>query len=560
MERTPSASISGAESKPLRAEPQPSKLASRGLIVLLICHFLLIVFTFRDYGMSWDQAPNRAYGKTVVHFYSSLGQDTTARTPDPNNAYLYGGLFEILSPGVERLTHLGWPEARNLTSALFGLIGIWAAFRLGAMAFGPVVGLTAALFLTLTPVYYGHEFINPKDVPFAVLYALSLSYILNMALEFPELRWSTTIKVGLAIGAALGMRVGGLILFPLLAGSLVASAFWNLKRIEGRAVGKKLLTSGVTHFGAILICAWLVMLSFWPFAWKKHKGVPFFGVPDFRAPFLALKEFSKYGWQGRVFFEGHHLRPSELPAHYLLTLFVNSLPEFILAGWILGIIALVIVFYRRRPVLTRTSLSAIIIFVAGVAPIAAIIVSHALLYDNFRHVLFTIPPFIVLSAAGVWAFARMFQNQMIHLVLVIAFTVGILTTVVDMRALHPYEYIYFNRLIAGGMEQANQRFEMDYWGTSFREAALWLKQYYRPPGVSEILYSLSPPVVVPEMADYYLQKPADDGVKFRRVLEKEKPHVCLMLRRGRQHIDTPEGHVVHTVKRLGVPLLDIVEP
>jgi hypothetical protein len=553
-------SISGAEYKPLLTEPQVSKLANQGLVALLICHFLLIVFTFRDYGMSWDQAPTREYGKSVAHFYSSLGRDTTARVRNTNNVYLYGGLFEILAPEVERLTHLGWPEARNLTSALFGLLGIWASFRLGAMAFGATVGLTTALFLTVTPVYYGHEFINPKDIPFAALYVLSLSYVLSGALEFPELRWSTTIKAGLAIGAALAMRVGGLILFPLLAGSLLASALWNLSGLDRRVLLKKLLTSGVMHFGTVLIFAWLVMLVFWPFAWKRHWGIPFFGVPDFGAPFVALKEFSKYGWQGTVFFEGQLLKPSELPAYYLFTLFVNCLPEFILAGWILGIIALFPVFFRERNVLTRTTLSAIIIFVAGAAPIASIILSHALLYDNFRHVLFTIPPFIVLSAAGVWAFARSYKNEMIRLMLVIAYTSGILVTIADMRALHPYEYIYCNHLVAGGMEQANQQFEMDYWGTSFREAALWLKQYYRPPGVSEILYALAPSSVVPEMADYYLQQPTGDGMKFRRVLEWEKPHVCLVLRRQRQFIEFTSGHILHSVKRQGVSLLEIIEP
>src|SRR2546427_3660385 len=114
-------SISGAAPKSLWTEPHAKKLASRGLMVLLVCDFLLIVFTFRDYGMSWDQAPTREYGKSVAHFYSSLGRDTTARVRNTNNVYLYGGLFEILAPEVERLTHLGWPEARNLTSALFGL-------------------------------------------------------------------------------------------------------------------------------------------------------------------------------------------------------------------------------------------------------------------------------------------------------------------------------------------------------------------------------------------------------------------------------------------------------
>ena len=130
---------------------------------------------------------------------------------------------------VESLTHLGWLEARNLTSALFGLLGTWASFRLGAIAFGPLVGLTASLFLTLTPTYYGHEFINPKDIPFAALYLLSLYYVVKMALDFPDLRWTNSLKAGLAVGAALGVRAGGLILCPLLVGAIFASLLWNVK-------------------------------------------------------------------------------------------------------------------------------------------------------------------------------------------------------------------------------------------------------------------------------------------------------------------------------------------
>jgi hypothetical protein len=65
---------------------------------------------------------------------------------------------------------------------------------------------TAALFLTLAPTYYGHEFINPKDLPFAALYLLSLRYIVQMALDFPDLRWSYTLKAGLALGGAPGRR------------------------------------------------------------------------------------------------------------------------------------------------------------------------------------------------------------------------------------------------------------------------------------------------------------------------------------------------------------------
>jgi hypothetical protein len=180
-----------------------SRWALHAAAVLFACHLFLILSTFRDYGMSWDQPGLHDYGKTVTRFYETMGHDDDARR---QGLRIYGGLFEIVSSTVERLTHLGWLEARNLTSAFCGLLGTWAAFRLGTIAFEPIVGLTAALFLTLTPTYYGHEFINPKDLPFAALYLLSLRYIVQMALDFPDLRWSYTLKAGLALGGAPGRR------------------------------------------------------------------------------------------------------------------------------------------------------------------------------------------------------------------------------------------------------------------------------------------------------------------------------------------------------------------
>ena len=526
-----------------------NKLAQQVVVVFLVFQFILIVFTFRDYGMSWDQPGLHEYGESVVRFYSSLGQDTTAQT---HNLHIYGGFFEILSKVIEVLTHLGWLETRNLTSALFGLLGIWASFRLGTNAFGPMVGLTSALFLTLTPAYYGHQFINAKDVPFAALYVLSLSYVVTMALNFPDLQLANTVKAGLSIGAALGVRAGGIILFALLAGGLCSSVLWNLSGRDHRYLIKKLLTTGIKHGCVVLALAWSIMLLSWPFASKRHSWLTFF-----RAPFVALKEFSRYPWNSTVFFEGRLLKWTDLPSHYLVTLLANCLPEFILAGWLLGLVAVLRNHIAGDRKLDRKSLAGLIVFVAGVGPLAGIVLTHALLYDNFRHVLFTLPPLIILSAAGVWAFARSFANETVRLVLVVLYVMGILTTIADMRALYPYEYAYFNHLIAGGILQANQRFEMEYWGTSFREAAFWLSAYYRPPGVSEIVYSSN---AEPELVDYYMRQLHPEEVMFRRASEGEKANVYLLLRRQRQQSELSWGKIVHSIGREGVSFLDIVEP
>jgi hypothetical protein len=129
-------------------------------------------------------------------------------------------------------------------------------------------------------------------------------------------------------------------------------------------------------------------------------------------------------------------------------------------------------------------------------------------------------PLIILSAAGFWAFVESFKNKTIRLVCVVTYTVAILTTIADMRALHPYEYTYFNRLVAGGMEQANQRFEMEYWGTSFREAADWLNEYYRPVGVTEIVYTSNS---LPQMVDYYMRQAPAGGGAFAGPFQAKKP-------------------------------------
>ena len=51
-------------------------------------------------------------------------------------------------------------------------------------------------------------------------------------------------------------------------------------------------------------------------------------------------------------------------------------------------------------------------------------------------------------------------------------------TVRDMIVLHPYESLYFNRFIAGGLPGVNGRFETDYWGTSYREALQWVEETF----------------------------------------------------------------------------------
>ena len=123
-------------------------------------------------------------------------------------------------------------------------------------------------------------------------------------------------------------------------------------------------------------------------------------------------------------------------------------------------------------------------------------------------------------------------------------------TIFDMMALHPYQSIYFNRLIAGGLAGVSGRFETDYWGNSYREATEWIVK--NVPGENLRVANCSNPL----QSSYYLRGP--EGDRFIPVSKDDNPDLLLATTRWNCHQLT-SARVLHRIERQGVPLAYVLD-
>ncbi|MGB6172094.1 MAG: glycosyltransferase family 39 protein [Xanthobacteraceae bacterium] len=434
-------------------------------IAVLALVAAIAVFTFRDYGLGWDDYTQSQYGELLVALYSSGFADKRALSFV--NVYMYGGGFDLLAAPAAKVLPFGLFATRRLIGAAVGLIGLFVTWRLGRRVGGPVAGLVALVLLSACPLYYGHMFINSKDGPFATVMAIALLGIVRAFDEYPRATPATIALCGVGIGLAIGSRVlGGFAVVDVLL-ALIFIVF-----VRSRASALKAALSECGSFliafipGAIL--AYLIMGLVWPWS-----------VLSLLNPLRAAAYFSHdFEKPWRELFDGRLIPITQMPRSYVPTLVALTLPELMLALGICGVAgALIAAAWNDRSTIGRRA-ALVSIVLAATLPILLTIVMRPYLYNGIRHLLFVVPPFAVLGGlAAAWIAHRLRQWGTTAIAAgSLAFVAGIGSPIIDMVRLHPYEYTDFNH-IAGGVRGAQADFMLDYWGLSLTQASQRLLDY-----------------------------------------------------------------------------------
>jgi 4-amino-4-deoxy-L-arabinose transferase-like glycosyltransferase len=260
---------------------------------------------------------------------------------------------------------------------------------------------------------------------------------------FRALRNPRLILAGVALGLATGVRAigpwAGLIVFLAL-----------LAKIRSRA-----WTTAIAYFLVTGIVTYLA----WPRLWESP-------ILRYLEGLGIISNFPNYA--GRVLFNGHLYSIRDLPRSYLPVLLNIQFTEPLLLCIYIG---LGVLGWRILRGPQRTDLLLYIGLGFGL-PLFGMILLNLPLYHNLRQVLFLMPAMFILAAFALeLIFSKLTQNWVRILLIAALALPGIYSSV----ALYPYEYVYYNSLV-GGPAGVRNRYELDYWRISLREAALELNE------------------------------------------------------------------------------------
>jgi hypothetical protein len=435
----------------------------------------VFIATVGDYGLTYDEQPHIRYGERLLDFYLSGFRSSTGVSRSS-----YGAAFDLAAALLRRVSP--WDEFRTnhvlcVFVAQLGLLGTW---RLGRLVAGPLGGAFALLFLVLTPVYYGHQFNNPKDIPFAAGYIWGLYYIARLLIACgpgadaadPNAvaralgGWRYWVALSVSLGLGMSVRVGGALLvgYLVLFVALVTLDRW---RVSSKASALVLRPVWWRSFGAIA-GAWVLLLVSWPRAL----------LSPVRGPQTALETVSKFAAYDSPTLLGGKVIPSQnVPWDYLPTYFLMQLPELTTACFIAASAGLLVVcanaLRQRRPLPWMW----LLLLVSVALPPAYAVVRHSTLYNGLRHFLFIIPPISVLAGASIAMLLRWSARR--HLAWAGAVLVAMGVFSVDQGVwlwrMHPHQHAFFNRA-SGGLPNAVDRYETEYYGNVYPELLTRLTQ------------------------------------------------------------------------------------
>ena len=456
----PMRQIFGRNSTEVLSIPQSDSIFRMLFAIGAIVLFFLMTSLSFDYGITGDDLDQKLYGEKVLNFYTSFGKDTSClhlKVGNKENLYIYGGLFNMISAAANRyIGGLDEYDMRHFINAIAGFFAILFAGLLARRIGNWMTGFLALVLLATWPQFFGQSMNNPKDIPFALGYVMTIYYLTKLVKELPRPSLKTWTMTAIAIAFTINIRIGGLLLIGMLFAFVIGTYILDpVKRKliaanTGFLLRRLILVSILGYFGGLI---------FWPY------GI----LSPLSHPFSALKEMTNFSMGIGLLFDGKMIDSTKITWNYIPQWLWITTPLVVL----FAAIAFGVVWFWGRKFFSQT-LSLLLIF-AAVFPWAYAVYKHSPLYDGLRQMMFILP-LIAVMASLTWHYLFMRAKQKwMRYAMAALFAIGIFLPVRFSFANHPNEYVYFNELI-GGIKGAYGKYDTDYYMNSIRKTSEWFRK------------------------------------------------------------------------------------
>lgn len=496
----------------------PNYIASGFLLLYLI----IGIFLASDYGVNWDDDVQRLNGLNNWEFIT--GHDTNLLKQSTDK--YHGPAIEILLVAIEKAFHLTDFHdifvMRHCTVFIFFVIGMAFFYLLCKMLFNSSwLGLTGMLMLILTPRIFGEAFYNPKDIPFLVAMIIVTFSLLLFCIK-PT--YKRALFHAFACALAIGIRVIGIIFIPITF--LLTGLFLYQRKISPQGLWKKVLLFFVAEF--------VLMMLMWPILLTN----------PFEHLWYAYKQLSNYTlWNGINRYMGARVEATHTPWHYHWVWMLISLPEIYIAFSVAGILLLIRASMKKGFMAETKNVFLCLILFLFLFPLVFRNIKNSLVYDGWRHIYF-VYPFLLVFAVYALDQANKLRSKAIKTTIFVLLGLGMCESAFQIVSMHPFEYVYFNQTARTIFKPIDRKFEMDYWGVSYKQGFEYILAHRKDNETIKVAWQNHPGEI-----NYQFLTPA----QRKMIVPSDKSEANYFLANYRDFLDYPDCpkgcdsvHLIHT--------------
>lgn len=442
------------------------------LAALLFLLFLAVGFSiYQDYGVSWDEPIQRELGYTNMQYM--LGRSDALLTEKDR---FYGPTFELFLILMEKVFR---PAAlrevfflRHLMTFLLFATSTVFFYILSRNLFAKAsTALLATIALILSPRIFDNAFYNTKDIPLLVFFVICFAFLF---LYINTRRRIYLIALAVVSAVCVTVRILGVII-PLFTLAVLFLEGWDAPgtfRQKARAMAPRLAVYLLPLAAFTVLC--------WPILWSNP-------IQHF---FQALAQMSHFEWDLTVLFMGKVYPGLNVPPSYPVVWILISTPIVYSVLFFIGCAFLTVDGIKAKGRLFEGQVLKLLL-ISGwfFIPLLAVIILKSTLYDSWRHLFFIYPAFLLLAFFGLERIVLRWKPAAGRFPSVSAVAYGLLAITYlsvawFMVRAHPYQQVYFNFLAGRNLNEAQERFDVDYWGLSYRSGLEYISRTDPSPSIA----------------------------------------------------------------------------